>query len=58
MVVVGSNDKITPPDLCKLLYEEANEPKEWLLIEGANHEYSEHKVPLIDAVLGWLKGQL
>ena len=58
MVIVGSNDQMTPPDMCKLLYEEANEPKEWLLIEGANHEYSEHRVPLIDAVLGWLKGHL
>jgi dienelactone hydrolase len=58
MVVVGSNDQMTPPDVCKLLYEEANEPKEWLLIEEANHEYSEHRVPLIDAVLGWLKGRL
>jgi len=58
MVIVGSNDQMTPPDVCKLLYEEANEPKEWLLIEGANHEYSEHRVPLIDAVLNWLKGRL
>jgi dienelactone hydrolase len=58
LVVVGSNDQMTPPSACRVLYDAANEPKEWLLIEGASHEYSEHRLPLIDAVLDWLKKRL
>jgi fermentation-respiration switch protein FrsA (DUF1100 family) len=27
LLVVGSKDDVTPPDLCKLLYEKAREPK-------------------------------
>ena len=58
LVMVGSNDQMTPPTACKMLYDAANEPKEWLLIEGASHEYSEHRMPMIDAVLDWLKKHL
>lgn len=56
--VVGSEDQEVPPELCRFLFEAANEPKEWLLIEGADHGYSEHRMPLIEAVLGWLKEHL
>ncbi len=55
MVVVGSNDDVTPPNLCKALYEGAREPKRWMLIEGADHGFSEHRLPLIRAVLDWLR---
>lgn len=58
LVVVGSNDQMTPPSACRVLYNAANEPKEWLLIEGASHEYSEHRQPLVDAVLTWLNERL
>ena len=58
LVLVGSNDQMTPPSACRVLYDAANEPKEWLLIEGASHEYSEHRLPLMDAVLDWLKKRL
>lgn len=58
MVVVGSNDKLTPPDVCRKLYEAANEPKSWVLIEGADHIYSEHRYPLMAAVLDWLRKNL
>ena len=58
MVVVGSNDKVVPPELCRSLYEAANEPKKWLLIDGANHGYSDHRIPLINAVLEWFKKNL
>ncbi len=57
-IVVGSEDQEFPPELCRFLFEAANEPKEWLLIEGADHGYSEHRIPLIEAVLGWLKEHL
>lgn len=58
LVLVGSNDEITAPELCRLLYEAANEPKEWVVIEGADHGFSEHRYPLMEAVLGWLKEHL
>jgi dipeptidyl aminopeptidase/acylaminoacyl peptidase len=58
MVVVGSNDTVTPPEACKKLYEAAKEPKKWVLIDGADHGYSEHRIPLIKAVLDWLSEHL
>ena len=54
MVVVGSNDMVTTPDACRRLYETAKEPKKWVIIEGADHGYSEHRIPLIKTVLDWL----
>ena len=55
LVIVGTNDDVTPPDLCKMLYDKAGEPKKWVLIEGADHGFSEHRVSLIRAALDWLK---
>jgi dienelactone hydrolase len=43
MVVVGSMDTVTPPDACKTLYDKAAEPKMWVVIEGADHGFSEHR---------------
>jgi len=54
MVVVGSKDNVTPPEACRKLYEAAHEPKKWVLIEGADHGFSEHRILLIKAVLDWL----
>jgi len=54
-VVVGSNDDVTPPELCKAFYDGAREPKKWVLVEGADHSFNEHRVLLIKAVLDWLK---
>ena len=58
LFVVGSEDQEAIPELCRALFEAANEPKEWTLIEGANHDFSEHRIPLIDVITGWLKGRL
>ncbi len=55
LLVVGSDDDVTPPELCKLLYDRAREPKKWVLVDRADHGYSEHRIPLIRAVLDWLK---
>lgn len=37
LVVVGGGDRIVPPDQSRAVYEAANEPKEILLVEGADH---------------------
>jgi uncharacterized protein len=58
MVVVGSKDTVTPPEVCRKFYDAANEPKKWVLIEGADHGFSEHRIPLIKAILGWLSKQI
>ncbi len=58
MVVAGSNDTVTPPELCRSLYEAAGEPKKWVLIDGADHSFTEHRIPLIKTVLEWLKEHL
>ncbi|MCX6649141.1 MAG: prolyl oligopeptidase family serine peptidase [Candidatus Bathyarchaeota archaeon] len=55
LIVVGSDDDVTPPDLCKVLYDKAREPKKWVLVDRADHGFSEHRVLLIRAVLDWLK---
>jgi hypothetical protein len=46
---------VTPPDLYKILYDKAHEPKKWALIEGADHGFSEQRTLLIRAVIDWLK---
>ena len=58
MVVVGTNDKTTPQILCRLLYEAANEPKGWAIIDGANHDFSEHRYHLMHVVLEWFSENL
>lgn len=58
MVIVGSEDTVVPPESCKALFEAANEPRKWILIDGADHGYSEHRIPLINSVLQWLKDNL
>ncbi len=58
LVVVGSKDDITSPRSCKLLYQVANEPKEYREIFGADHFFLRHRVIMIDNVISWLKGHL
>jgi dienelactone hydrolase len=58
MVIVGAEDTVTPPAACRRLFEAANEPKAWLEIDGADHGYSEHRIPLIRAVIERLKDTL
>jgi len=58
LVVVGSEDALTVPQSCRLLYEAANEPKEWVIIEDADHNFTEHRMPLIKKVIDWLNAHL
>ena len=58
MVIVGSSDDITKPETCKALYEKATEPKKWVLLDGADHSFTEHRLPLHKEILGWLKKEL
>jgi pimeloyl-ACP methyl ester carboxylesterase len=58
IVIVGSKDEDTPPEMCREFYKAAGEPKKWVQIEGADHSFSEHRIPLTGGVLGWLKTTL
>jgi esterase/lipase len=55
LVVVGSNDDITSPELCRNLYERSNNQKKWHLIENADHTFSEHRAQMIKSVVEWLQ---
>jgi len=58
LFVVGSADKLLPPEHSKALSEAAHEPKKRVVIEGANHLYSDHRIPLIQTVLAWFREHL
>ncbi|MGD0329804.1 MAG: alpha/beta fold hydrolase [Nitrososphaeria archaeon] len=54
LVIVGSKDTLTPPSSCRRLYNAANEPKEFKVIEGADHYFSRHRYLVIDYTIEWL----
>ena len=58
MVVLGTNDTLAIPSDIRRLYEAINEPKKLVEIEGADHGFSEHRVPLQKAVIGWVSSHL
>jgi len=58
LFVVGSADKLLPPEHSEALYEAANEPKKRVVIEGANHLYSDHRIPLMQTVMAWFREHL
>ena len=58
LVVSGSNDTATRPEDCRMLFENANEPKKWVSIEGAEHNFYEHRYPLMETVVNWFNKHL
>lgn len=58
LVVLGTNDTVTTPSDIRSLYEAANEPKRLVEIEGADHGFSEHRIPLQKTVIDWLTSYL
>ena len=58
LVIVGSKDAITVPEVCKALFEKATSDKEWVLTDGADHSYTEHRLPLLKSILDWLDRKL
>ena len=55
LLVVGSEDDVVPAELCRLFYDKLQNTKKWQLIDGADHTFSEHRLPLIRIVLDWFK---
>jgi len=58
LVVVGGGDEASTPELCRKFFEKAREPKKWVLIEKADHTFSEYRLQLIQSVVGWMMGIL
>jgi len=58
MVILGTNDTVAMPPDTRRLYEAANEPKKLVEIEGADHEFNEHRIPLQKAVIDWISTHL
>ena len=46
LMIGGSNDKITTPESCKYLFDSMNKPKQLIIVDGADHEFSGHRIPL------------
>lgn len=58
LVIVGSEDSIVPPTQSRELYDLAREPKQFVVIPGADHNDAELLAgdAVIDAVLGFIDG--
>lgn len=54
-VIHGSADQSVPVEEARMLYEWAKEPKQLLVLEGADHRFSEHLEPVWDSFFDWLK---
>jgi dipeptidyl aminopeptidase/acylaminoacyl peptidase len=60
LIVHGSLDEIVPLSHAKVLYENAKEPKDIQIIEGANHRLTDpiHRRRAIELTLEWFKKYL
>lgn len=55
LVLHGTADAIVPLPQARKLYHEAGEPKQLTLIEGGDHQFSQHAAEAAAAVINWLK---
>ncbi len=54
LVIHGTRDNLVPPEDARLIYEAAREPREVVLLEGADHRFSQHHRMVWDALFDWL----
>lgn len=55
LLVHGTADELVPVDDAQLLFQQAGEPKELVLLPGADHHLSAHQVEAGRATLNWLQ---
>jgi uncharacterized protein len=55
LILHGTEDAIVPLAQAKVLFEQASEPKQLTIINGADHHFTQHAVQAADAVLSWLQ---
>ncbi|MBI4669363.1 MAG: alpha/beta fold hydrolase [Elusimicrobia bacterium] len=54
LLVHGTKDELVPYSLTQELFKRAKEPKRFVTIKGADHQFSEHRPQLIKTVIAWL----
>jgi len=55
LILHGSQDAIVPLSQAKKLFQQAGEPKTMKIIEGADHQFSQHAVEAAESVIAWLE---
>ena len=55
LVLHGSLDAIVPLDQAKKLFQQADKPKLMRVIEGADHQFSQHAMEATGIVIAWLE---
>ena len=55
LFIHGTNDTKVPLSEAKILYKNANNPKELAIIKNASHSYCNHRKELINNILRWIK---
>ncbi len=58
LIVVGDKDLIVGVDEAKVVYSSAGNPKNLVIIEGADHNFCGKEDELINETIGWLKQQI
>jgi len=58
LIVHGTADEVAPVSQATDLKDRAGDAAEMVLLQGADHFFSRHRAPLVDAIVGWLKTQL
>ncbi len=54
LIIHGSVDESVPVEEAKILYNHAFEPKKLVIIEGADHRFSDHLKPVWNTFFQWL----
>lgn len=57
LIAVGERDEIVGVDEAQAIYRSANEPKNLLIVEGADHIYKGKEQELIDKTIEWIRKQ-
>ena len=54
LVIHGENDAVLNVENARELYEAANEPKDLLIVKGADHVFSYQRQEVIDRIISWV----
>jgi dipeptidyl aminopeptidase/acylaminoacyl peptidase len=55
LIIHGTEDAIVKPEQAKILYERAKRPKRLVLIEDADHVYTDQRQQLLNTILRWVR---
>lgn len=55
LIIHGTKDELVSPAEAEIIYQAAGEPKQMVLIDGADHQFSQHYRQVWRVVAGWLR---